>query len=365
MTRRTPCPFPIASLSPPPPFFLFLALTSPSRLSSMSFVPSVEALTSLSPVGYPLQPLASVAAKTEDWTLSGAMAYPAASPVAYPEQSDAPPHADARPAPTLLLSEAREKSVPSVYTTAQVYSAIQDGSMDMAMFEDWHAGRAIEMSVPVAKKASKKRFRKEESDFEEEDDEVFAHEEEEEADEDDGDDFIEEDAPKSKPKKKTAISALMSAPKKAKNGSLTKTQRNARLKVLVTGLKQSIKSKKFYSGYNARRETCVAETVMTAAEFAEIFGSIGEIIPSKAKTSKVISKSFSAENVEEIFGTLLGALKAPTYTKPAGFQKQRKTGSEAIKVKAASCSYSTATERVKFKFECKNDTDKGGFGSCW
>jgi hypothetical protein len=56
--------------------------------------------------------------------------------------------------------------------------------------------------------------------------------------------------------------------------TILKAKKTALLKSIVSGLKASLKGKKFYSGYDSRSEDCNAEAVMSFDEFKELFGKL-------------------------------------------------------------------------------------------
>jgi hypothetical protein len=97
-------------------------------------------------------------------------------------------------------------------------------------------------------------------------------------------------------------------------------RKKALLKGLVTTLKASIKSKKWYS--DASIEDCNSETVMSEVEFQSLFGNIGKAKADAKASSVVIAKTFTSEETAQLFGALLSGLKTMTYNKPRNFSKQ-------------------------------------------
>jgi hypothetical protein len=102
-------------------------------------------------------------------------------------------------------------------------------------------------------------------------------------DDDFEDDFVE--SPQRRAKKQPAPASA------GKSGKMTKAVRNARLKSVISSLKASIKTKKFY-GNQARSIECQAELGCSAEEFDELFGAVGTVEPNDKKTSKLIVKVF-------------------------------------------------------------------------
>jgi hypothetical protein len=107
-----------------------------------------------------------------------------------------------------------------------------------------------------------------------------------------GDDEVE--SPKQKKGKKQAASGKSSS-------GLTKAVRTARLKSVMSSLKASVKTKKFYGNF-PRPNDCNAELSCSVEEFNELFGHVGELVPNEKKTSKIITRNFTAEDLVTLFG---------------------------------------------------------------
>ena len=135
---------------------------------------------------------------------------------------------------------------------------------------------------------------------------------------------------------------------------MTAVARASRLKTLVSDLKKSIKSKKFYAGYDARPNECVAEVSLSPAEYHYLFDAFGALIPASQPHSKVINRTYTSYDLTSLFGTTISSLKSQCYSMPRNFSKQHKCGSQPISLLNASSSYSLNSERVKFKFTCLN-----------
>ena len=89
---------------------------------------------------------------------------------------------------------------------------------------------------------------------------------------------------------------------------------------------------------------------MSLNEFKELFDAVGST-PSDAKEKSVVKvKSLSESDVAQVFNSLVLGITTQTYSKPHNFSKQRKTGSQPIKVESAHVTYSTNTSNCKFKF---------------
>lgn len=103
------------------------------------------------------------------------------------------------------------------------------------------------------------------------------------------------------------------------------------------------------------------------AEFSAIFGSHGTTIPGQnffnkrrerglcflllgKPNSKVITKTFTSEEMTELFGEFITKTKVPLFSRPRNFQKQYKQGSAIIKLGSARCTYSLNLEKAKFVF---------------
>ncbi len=164
-------------------------------------------------------------------------------------------------------------------------------------------------------------------------------------------------AKKQKAKKAAPKSAAPKNGAKASkaNGAVSKTIRTARLKAVVTSLKQSLKTKKFYSGYDTRANDCTAELALSLEEFDSIFGSAGTLVPAASATSKVIHRTFTQEDLEALFGAHVQSLKVKTVNKPHAWGKQRATGSEAVHLQSGSVKYSIALQKATFRISCIND----------
>jgi hypothetical protein len=119
--------------------------------------------------------------------------------------------------------------------------------------------------------------------------------------------------------KKQKSSTIFGAPQPSST-IVPKAKLNALLKALVSTLKASIKSKKWYD--HPANEECNAETVMSEAEFEHIFGKIGKIKEGAKASSILTNKIFTSEETAQVFGTLVSGLKTMTYNKPWNFCKQ-------------------------------------------
>ena len=168
-----------------------------------------------------------------------------------------------------------------------------------------------------------------------------------------------------KPKNRASIAPkttvdLTAGPSQAvKARKITSSRKTALLKCVISGLKTSIKTKKFYQ-YGSNEEC--SEVVLNESEFLELFGSIGSI-PATAKVSNVVTiKSLTSEEVATLFGTLITGMKTPTFSEPRSFQKQQKTGSAVVSVRNASLHYSKNTSMCKIKFMVSSGLSAGAAG---
>jgi hypothetical protein len=69
--------------------------------------------------------------------------------------------------------------------------------------------------------------------------------------------------------------------------------------------------------------------------------------------SKVTSFALSQEDIAVAFGAGGITAKVATWTRPRGFQKGHKTGSQELSVSAATGKYSAGTSTVTMKFDCE------------
>lgn len=115
------------------------------------------------------------------------------------------------------------------------------------------------------------------------------------------------------------VAAVAAAPKKNKKAvqttltaggpppSLTKAQRASRLKAVVSSLKAGLKGKKFYGG--GRMNEVSADTSLPYVEFQAIFESVGTLVPPEKPTSKVVTRTYNAEELGALFGDLVSKVR--------------------------------------------------------
>ena len=133
-------------------------------------------------------------------------------------------------------------------------------------------------------------------------------------------------AGQSAPAPPATASSTPKAPGSASETPLPAGKKVAMLKQMVAALKNSIKEKKFYN-FGSLHD-CSAEGIMTEAEFAALFGSLGTPKAPKTKTdargaikivkSILVERNLTAAQVAGLFvdakgASLLGGIKVATF----------------------------------------------------
>ena len=148
---------------------------------------------------------------------------------------------------------------------------------------------------------------------------------------------------------------------------LTTGKRASLLRSLVSGLKSSLKKKKFYSSSFSGEEV-TGEAVISEPDFKMIFDLYGTAVQvlnpdgTEKKSSVVSSKRLEKTDIDSIFGSLVQGITVPTFSYPRNFCKQYKTGKASIIVVSAIVNYSKNTQNCKIKFSVTTSSGSSSEG---
>ena len=69
---------------------------------------------------------------------------------------------------------------------------------------------------------------------------------------------------------------------------------------------------------------------LSPEEYEDLFGNIGTDVVNANKHSVVMKKTFSNDEINQLFGKLIDGIKVQTYSVPRNFRKQFKEGTSML-----------------------------------